>query len=220
VTLDTPVGESPPLWSDRHQAGLALAALRPDLHPPALVLALPRGGVPVAAAMADQLGLPLATWSVRKVVDPANPEVAIGAVAPGGVTVWRDGGAEALHERAARRGGWLADQQAELARRQVRYGDPDPAALKGRLLVVVDDGIATGMTLRAALLSLQRCAPASLQLAVPVADRQVLASLAPLVERITVLAAVRRLTAVGLWYRRFEQLSDAEVLALLAQRSA
>jgi len=76
--------------------------------------------------------------------------------------------------------------------------------------------VATGMTLRAALLSLRRCAPASLQLAVPVADGQVLASLAPLVNRVTVLAAVPQLEAVGIWYRHFEQLTDDEVLALLA----
>jgi putative phosphoribosyl transferase len=83
--------------------------------------------------------------------------------------------------------------------------------------VVVDDGVATGMTLRAALISLRRCAPASLQLAVPVADRQVLASLVPLVDRVTVLAAVSNLEAVGLWYRHFEQLADDAVLSLLAE---
>jgi putative phosphoribosyl transferase len=81
---------------------------------------------------------------------------------------------------------------------------------------VVDDGVATGMTLQAALLSLRNCLPASLQLAVPVADRQVLARLAALVDRTTVLAAVFDLQAVGLWYRHFEQLTDAQVLELLA----
>lgn len=218
MVFDTSVGESPPLWTDRHGAGLALAAVRADLHPPALLLALPRGGVAVAAAMADQLGLPLATWSVRKVADPANPELAIGAVAPGGVVVWRDGAAGRDLGDQARRQGWLAAQQRELARRQVRFGDPSPERLRHRLLVVVDDGVATGMTLRAALLSLRRLEPASLQLAVPVADRQALAGLAPLLDRITVLAAVPELVAVGQWYERFEQLSDAQVLDLLAPR--
>jgi len=218
VVFDTSVGESRPLWTDRHGAGLALAAVRADLHPPALLLALPRGGVAVAAAMADQLGLPLATWSVRKVADPANPELAIGAAAPGGVVVWRDGAAGQRQAERARHHGWLAAQQRELARRQALFGDPRPEQLRNRVVVVVDDGIATGMTLRAALLSLRRLQPASLQLAVPVADREALAGVAPLLERITVLAAVADLVAVGQWYGRFEQLSDAEVLALLAPR--
>jgi putative phosphoribosyl transferase len=222
VMLDTSVGESPPLWlpplwDDRRQAGLALAGECGHLRPPALLLALPRGGVAVAAAMADALLLPLATWCVRKVTDPSNPELAIGAVAPGGVTVWRNGGAARHHETAAHRGGWLRSQRQELMRRQRLFGDPNPASLRGLPLVVVDDGVATGMTLRAALISLRRCAPASLQLAVPVADRQVLAELASLVDRVTVLAAVSNLEAVGIWYRHFEQLVDAEVLALLAE---
>jgi putative phosphoribosyl transferase len=221
VLLDTSVGESPsiwspPLWDDRHQAGVALADELGDLRPGTVLLALPRGGVAVAAAMAAQLALPLATWCVRKVANPANPELAIGAVAPGGVTVWRNGGEASSHEAAARRGGWLQVQCQELERRRQLFGDPDPASLRGRPLVVVDDGVATGMTLRAALISLRPLGPASLQLAVPVADRQVLSTLAPLVERCTVLAAVSQLEAVGSWYRRFEQLCDAEVLALLA----
>jgi putative phosphoribosyl transferase len=111
----------------------------------------------------------------------------------------------------------LQAQRQELVRRQQVFADPEPGRLQGLPLVVVDDGVATGMTLRAALISLRRCAPASLQLAVPVADRQVLASLAPLVERITVLAVVSNLEAVGIWYTHFEQLEDAEVLSLLAE---
>ena len=218
MVFDTSVGESPPLWPDRPAAGLALAGVRADLRPPALLLALPRGGVAVAAAMADRLNLPLASWSVRKVADPANPELAIGAVAPGGVVVWRDGAAGQRQAELARRHGWLEAQQRELARRQALFGDPRPEQLCNRVLVVVDDGIATGMTLRAALLSLRRLQPASLQLAVPVADREALAGVAPLLDRITVLAAVPDLVAVGQWYGRFEQLSDAQVLALLAPR--
>ena len=223
MTHDTPVSESPwprpPLWQDRRQAGLALAALRPDLAPPTLLLALPRGGVPVAAAMAEQLHLPLATWSVRKVSDPLAPEVAIGAVAPGGLCVWRNGGAAREREARARHEGWLADQVAELERRRQLFADPSPEQLRGRSLVVVDDGVATGMTVEVALRSLRQLEPASLELAVPVADREVLASLAPLVDRITVLAAVPWLEAVGLWYVHFEQLSDQAVQALLAQQA-
>jgi putative phosphoribosyl transferase len=210
----------PPLWADRHQAGLELARACGRLRNPVLpvtLVALPRGGVPVAAAMAGELGCALATWSVRKVADPAIPEVAIGAVAPGGVAVWRNGGAARSHEIAARRRGWLAEQEAELERRQRLFGDPSPEQLRGRHLVVVDDGIATGMTVEAALRSLRRLEPARLELAVPVLDRRLLEWLSSLVDRLTVLAPVDELTAVGLWYARFEQLSDAQVLELLAR---
>lgn len=210
----------PPLWADRHQAGLELARACGSLHQPMLpvtLVALPRGGVPVAAAMAAELGCALVTWSVRKVADPAIPEVAIGAVAPGGVAVWRDGGAARRHESAARSRGWLAEQEEELERRQQLFGDPSPAQLCGRHLVVVDDGIATGMTVEAALLSLRRLQPARLELAVPVVDRRVAAGLARLVDRLTVLAPVDDLTAVGVWYSRFEQLRDDQVLEQLAR---
>jgi putative phosphoribosyl transferase len=209
----------PPLWADRQQAGQDLARACGRLRNPVLpvtLVALPRGGVPVAAAMAAELGCPLVTWSVRKVADPLMPEVAIGAVAPGGVAVWRDGGAARRHESAARSRGWLAEQEAELERRQRLFGDPPPEQLRGRHLVVVDDGIATGMTVEAALHSLRRLEPSRLELAVPVADVRVAERLSALVDRLTVLAPVHDLIAVGLWYRRFEQLSDGQVLEQLA----
>ncbi len=209
---------SPPLWRDRLDAGWALGRrLAADARPPqdALLLALPRGGVAVAVAMAAELRLPVGTWSVRKIADPAWPELAIGAIASGGVTVWRGDGGDS-REQQARRQGWLQQQEAELARRQRLYGDPAPAALQGRPLIVVDDGIATGMTVQAALLSLRQLQPASLTLAVPVLDRSVLDQLQPLVDRLEALAVVDGLRAVGEWYERFEQLQDQDVLDLLA----
>jgi putative phosphoribosyl transferase len=158
------------------------------------------------------------SWSVRKIADPAWPELAIGAVAAGGVTVWRpDGGPS--REARARRLGWLQQQEAELLRRQRLYGDPDPGELVGRDLIVVDDGIATGMTVQAALLSLRHLQPATLTLAVPVLDRSVVAPLASLCDRLEALAVVERLRSVGEWYERFEQVEDRDVLALLADRS-
>lgn len=210
----------PPLWLNREAAGADLACrFHAWGHPGemTLLLALPRGGVPVAAEMARRLHWQLATWSVRKVADPSWPELAIGAVAAGGVVVWRDGGQQGAQAREgmARRQGWLQREERELARRQALFGDPNPAQLEGRHLVVVDDGIATGMTVQAALLSLQRAHPASLTLAVPVVDRDVVDSLAALVDQLVALAIVDDLQAVGLWYRNFEQLSDAEVLDLL-----
>ena len=209
---------NPPLWRDRTAAGRELAERWADLsgRNDTLLIGLPRGGVAVGAAMADVLGLPLATWAVRKITGPGWPEVAIGAVAPGGVVLW--GPPEQTiglsHRQLAQ---LVRQQQAELLRRQSRYGDPDPRSLAGLHLVVVDDGIATGLTARAALLSLRRLAPASLGLAVPVVDRRLVAELEALVERLEILAVVPDLQAVGPWYERFEQLDDSAVIQLLAR---
>ncbi|WP_216905314.1 phosphoribosyltransferase family protein [Synechococcus sp. CCY 0621] len=208
----------PPLWTSRHQAGRALAEVFADRQGhcrDTTLVALPRGGVPVAAAMASRLGLPLATWSVRKVADPASPEVAIGAVAAGGVVVWRNGHGAIRRATTATTHGWLRAQQEELRRRQHRFGDPPGDRLRGRHLIVVDDGIATGMTVKAALVSLRQVEPATLSLAVPVVDRAVADELGRLVERIEALAVVDDLQAVGMWFEHFEQLSDEAVLALL-----
>jgi putative phosphoribosyl transferase len=111
--------------------------------------------------------------------------------------------------------GWLQAQEQELLRRQRLFGDPSPETLRGRDLVVVDDGIATGMTVKAALLSLAQVQPRRLTLAVPVVDRSVAEELAGMVDQLVALARVDDLEAVGLWYETFTQLSDAEVLQLL-----
>jgi putative phosphoribosyl transferase len=166
--------------------------------------------------MADGLGLPLASWAVRKITDPSWPEVAIGAVAPGGVVLWGPP-EQATGLSRQQRGQLVRQQQAELLRRQSRYGDPDPRSLAGLHLVVVDDGIATGLTARAALLSLRRLGPTSLGLAVPVVDRRLVPELEALVERLEMLAVVSHLQAVGPWYERFEQLDDSAVIKLLAR---
>lgn len=220
--ISFPMPFHPPLWTSRQEAGAALAARLQACEWPkgkTVLLALPRGGVAVGAEVARRLGLPLATWSVRKVADPSWPELAIGAVAAGGVVVWRDGGEGGAQkrERMARQQGWLQEEESELARRQALFGDPDPKQLHGSHLVVIDDGIATGMTVRAALLSLQRLQPASLTLAVPVVDREVAEELTPLVNRLETLALVDDLRAVGMWYGEFNQLSDGEVIALLGE---
>jgi putative phosphoribosyl transferase len=207
-----------PLWTSRHQAGLALAdafADRRGHSDDTTLVALPRGGVPVAAAMASRLELPLVTWSVRKVADPRWPELAIGAVAAGGVVVWRNGAGGRQRATTATEHGWLRDQELELERRRRLFGDPNGDQLRGRHLIVVDDGIATGMTVKAALLSLGRVRPASLALAVPVVDREVAGELGRLLDRMEALAVVHDLQAVGMWYEHFEQLSDRQVLALL-----
>jgi putative phosphoribosyl transferase len=170
--------------------------------------------------MARQLNLPLATWSVRKIADPAQSEVAIGAIAAGGTVVWRDAEQAGQWAAMAIRHGWLQSQQKEMARRQHLFGDPAPEQLRNRHLIVVDDGIATGMTAKAALLSLGKVDAASLSLAIPVIDSSVAQELAPLVERLEALAYVADLSSVGLWYQHFPQLSDSEVLEYLDSAEA
>jgi putative phosphoribosyl transferase len=206
------------LWSDRLEAGRALAGRFEDLRGrgnDCTLLGLPRGGVPVAAEMARLLNLPLACWAVRKIAHPSYPEYAIGAVAPGGVVLWDRQEGDFLHLSEAERAELVTGQQRELQRRSKLFRDPEAATLRGRHLVVVDDGIATGMTARAALLSLRQLQPASLALAVPVVDRRVVPDLEALVDRLEALAVVDQLRAVGEWYEHFEQLSDADVLRLL-----
>ena len=191
---------------------------RGDLPPESLLLALPRGGVAVAAAMARILRLPLATWSARKLADPSQPEFAIGAIAPGEVVLWElpQGAPWPSADQRQR----LVDQQRqELRRRQLVFGDPDPAALHQRHLILVDDGIATGLTARAALQSLRQLQPASLCLAVPVLDRRVGDTFRALVDRLVVLEEVDGLQSVGQYYKDFEQLRDDTVLALLNRPS-
>ena len=208
----------PPLWQNRREAGLALAerlqAWRDQ--PGALVIGLPRGGVAVAAELAGALHLPLAPWAVRKLGHPADPEVAIGAIAPGGVVLWDQASLRQLGLSPQQQARLVADQRRELERRQRLFGDPEPVALRDRPLLVVDDGVATGLTVRAALASLRQCQPRQLVLAVPVIDETVAQQLEPAVDGLVALARVRGLRSVGAWYGHFGQLEDARVLALLA----
>lgn len=211
---------SPPLWRNRASAGAALAERLADLRgrgQSVRLVALPRGGILVAAEVAERLRLPLLTWSVRKLGHPLNPEYAIGAVAPGGVELWdaearRDAGLTPRQEQEL-----LRDQLQELERRRRLFGDPEGQELQGRHLVVIDDGIATGLTMRAALISLREQSPASLALAVPVLDRELQPQLRPLVDRLEVLAPVHPLGAVGVWYETFEQPEEDIVLEILAR---
>jgi putative phosphoribosyl transferase len=184
-------------------------------HPQALVIGLPRGGVAVAAEVAEQLDLPMASWAVRKLAHPAAPEVAVGAIAPGGVLIWDEPYLRQLHLDPLLRRQLVAQQDDELRRRQRLFGDPLPSSLRGRPLLVVDDGVATGLTVRAALESLRQAKPAHLLLAVPVIDQLVAARLRPLVDELVALAEVDGLMAVGAWYERFEQIDDAQVKALM-----
>ena len=210
------------LWRDRNQAGRALAERLTSWRnsPDALVLGLPRGGIVVAAEVARALELPLASWAVRKLAHPLAPELALGAIAPGGVLIWDDTMANAHGLSAALRERIVAEQSRELERRRRLYGDPALASLRHRALLVVDDGVATGLTIRAALQSLKQANPSRLVLAVPVIDRQVAARLRPELDALIALAEVDNLWAVGAWYEHFEPLGDGEVIALITAGSA
>jgi putative phosphoribosyl transferase len=208
-----------PAFTDRRQAGEQLADLLEKLrlkHP--VVLALPRGGVPVAAPIAERLQAPLDLLLVRKIGAPGQPELAVAAVVEGDPpqtvvddALCRDTGADACY---------LADQERdalrEIARRRdhYRHGKPLPL-LKGRTVIVVDDGIATGTTMRAALRALRQAQPKAVVLAVPVAPPDSLALLADEADRIVCLSQPAWFRGVGAHYRDFHQVPDSEVLEAL-----
>jgi predicted phosphoribosyltransferase len=211
-------------FADREAAGRALAdrLAGEQGDPPApgrlLVLGLPRGGMVVAAAVARRLGAPLDAYLVRKLGLPGQPELAMGAIASGG-TVVRN---EEVIARSAVPPDVLdrvvADERAELARRERAYrGDRPREPIAGREVIVVDDGLATGATARAALRAVRAAGPARLVLAVPVAPRDTLTSFAAEADSVVCLAQPRPFGAVGRYYVDFEPTTDDEVTALLAE---
>ena len=207
------------LFEDRVDAGRQLAErLAPYAEERPVVFALPRGGVPVGAEVSRSLGAPLEVIVSRKLGAPGQPEFGIGAVAPGGVRV--------LNERAVRALGIEEDylemisarELAEAERRLKLFrGDRPYPDLERRTAILVDDGLATGVTARAALLALRRMNPRRLVLAVPVCALQTAELLRPEADDLICLLAPANLEAVGLWYRNFGQTSDEEVVRLLEE---
>jgi predicted phosphoribosyltransferase len=206
------------IYANRAEAGQLLgAAVRKRLGAhPAIVLGLPRGGVPVAAAVAAALGAPLDVLVVRKVGVPAQPELAMGAVAPGGVTI-RNEDVLAMLPGARRQFEAVAsEERAELVRRERAYrGERPPLALTGRVAILVDDGVATGATLRAAVAAARQLGAARVVVAVPVASREAREMLEAEADDVICLQTPQFFVAVGGWYADFPQLSDAEVRELL-----
>ncbi|MDM0031609.1 phosphoribosyltransferase [Variovorax sp. J22P271] len=204
-------------FKDRRDAGRALAKALQAWRgrPGVLVLALPRGGVPVAWEVARALGAPLDVLVVRKLGFPGQEEYAMGAIASGGVRVMGevDGGwpvsARELEAVVAR-------EQAELVRREQRYraGRP-PLDLAGRVLILVDDGLATGATMSAAVQAARAGRPQRVIVAVPVASTEAVQGLGALADEVVCLFTPEHFRAVGLWYQDFGQTSDEEVCRLL-----
>lgn len=205
---------------DRVAAGKTLAGLLEAYRnqPDAIVLALPRGGVPVAWEIARELALPLDLMLVRKLGMPGHEEYAMGAIASGGVRVLNqealgfgrvsDSSLEAVTARERR----------ELERRDHLYrGERPQPELRDRQVLLVDDGLATGSTMRAAVLAVRQQAPARIVLIAPVASTEAIASLRPLVDEVVCPLVPDWLSSIGEWYRHFGQTSDEEVQELLRE---
>jgi predicted phosphoribosyltransferase len=205
-----------PPYRDRRDAGQALAeALGSHLHEPnLLVLALPRGGVAVGYEVAKALHAPLDIWVVRKLGLPGHEEYAMGAIASGGVKVMNP--LPDLKVSAEAIAAVLAREQDELVRRERRYrGDHPAISPRGRHVILVDDGLATGATMRAAALAVRQQHPARLTVAVPVGARDSCAELADVADEVVCPFMPEPFHAVGRWYTHMTQASDEEVCEVL-----
>lgn len=212
-----------PLFRDRADAGRKLAEALHEYagHPDVLVLALPRGGVPVAYEVARALTAPMDIFLVRKLGVPGHEELAMGAIASGGVRV--------LNERVLALAGVdertvatvAANEQRELDRREAAYRGGRPAPdVRGRTVILIDDGLATGSTMRAAAQALRAQEPGRLVVAVPVAAAETCEEFRAEVDAIVCAATPEPFYGVGMWYEDFSQTTDDEVQVLLAAASA
>ncbi|MFT3926121.1 MAG: phosphoribosyltransferase [Myxococcales bacterium] len=207
------------LFRDRHDAGRQLAQKLAPLaehHP--VVLALPRGGVPVAYEIAQSLHAPLDVLVARKLGAPGHKEFGIGAVAEGGGRYIHPDTSAILSVTPAYLERVEREERAELERRVRTYraGEP-PIDCRGRLVILVDDGLATGATIHAALRSVRKQAPMSVVLAVPVCEPEAARALEDAVEEVVCTWSPLEFSSVSQWYDDFEQTSDDEVVLLLAR---
>ncbi len=210
-------------FCDRTDAGQQLAqqlkvyANRADVS----VLALPRGGVPVAYEISQSLNLPLDICLVRKLGQPGHEETAIGAIAADGVRVLNHLAIQSLRITPQQIERITDRELQELQRRERAYrGNRSPILLYDRIVILVDDGLATGATMRAAVTWLKAQQPRQLIVAVPIASIQAYRELKPNVDRLVCLSVPHNLYAIGLWYDRFDQVTDGQVRELLKQAAA
>lgn len=209
-------------FSNRTAAGRSLARLLAAYHErdDAIVLGLPRGGVPVAFEVAQTLHLPLDVMVVRKLRAPGQPELAIGAIASGGVSILNEDIAPVLCDTVQLRAE-LQHQNQELQHRESLYRNGRlPLDIKRRTVILVDDGAATGASMRAAIGAAKRSGAARVVAAVPVASSQALRRMRAEADEVICALEPDLFLSVGGWYRDFEPTDDSEVAALIAQSRA
>lgn len=183
-----------------------------------IVLALPRGGVPVAYEVATSLKAPLDVYIVRKLGMPGYPELAMGAIAQGGATIFNQEIINMYGITPQEIDSVIKSEKTELMRRETAYrGKRSFPSLTEKIVILIDDGIATGATIKAAILAIHQQKPAKIVAAVPVADQQIKKMIEPLVDDFVCPLVVDNLRAVGLWYNDFSQTEDAEVMDLLSK---
>jgi len=210
-------------FEDRKEAGRALAARlrhyagRPDV----VVLALPRGGVPVAAPVADALGAPLDLFLVRKLGTPGHRELAMGAIASGGIRVLNDDVVKWYGIPPAAIDAVAREEEQELVRREAAYREGREAPpLDGKIVILIDDGLATGSTMMAAVKAVRQRHPAKVIVAVPVGARDTCEALATVADEVICVRMPEPFSAVGQWYLDFDQTTDEEVRQLLRAHAA
>lgn len=206
------------IFRDRTDAGRQLAArlTRYANRPDVLVLALPRGGVPVAYEVAKELHAPLDVFLVRKLGVPGYEELAMGAIASGGMRVINQEVVRYMSIPGNVIDAVAADEQRELERRELAYRDDRPPPdVKGRIVILIDDGLATGSTMHAAAAALRKQGPARIVVAVPVSASEMCDEFRSEVDEIVCAVTPEPFRGVGLWYEDFSQTTDDEVRELL-----
>lgn len=210
-------------FADRREAGRELAGLlqryagREDV----VVLALPRGGLPVAYEVAEALSAPLDIFLVRKLGTPGHAELAMGAIASGGVQVLNDEVVGMLNITPQQIERVAVVERQELARREAAYRDGRRAQpLEGRVVILIDDGLATGSTMRAAVQAVRQRSPARIVVAVPVGAPETCRDFQEIADEVVCARTPTPFSAVGLWYRNFDQTTDDEVRTLLRAHDA